>query len=78
MVSPEAVVLTFPREVAHALLASQMAEFEYILEELAAFAGEGLDCVRLASWVRLEKYRLKEAVRVRERVAYLVVEGECR
>jgi CRP-like cAMP-binding protein len=81
VVSPEATVLAVPREVLHSLLVHQMAEFDHILRELATFAGstaEGLDRVRLAPLVRLEKYRMKEVVRARERVGYLVVEGECR
>lgn len=43
---------------------------------MASFAGittEGLDRVRLAPLLKLEKYRLKEAVKARPEVAYLIV-----
>jgi hypothetical protein len=80
VVSPEATVVCIPKETVNSLLAQQMAELDYILQQLASFAHtlEGLDRMRLAPFVRLEKYRAKEAVRVRERVGYLVARGECR
>ena len=53
---------------------------DYILEQLATFANisEGIDRMKLAPYVRLEKYRGKEVVKIREKVGYLVVRGECR
>lgn len=81
VVSPDAAVLSIARETLHVLMAQQMTEFSFILQELAAFAGvpaEILERTKLAPFVRLQKYRLKETVKVRQRIVYLIVKGECR
>lgn len=59
----------------------QINELNFILEELAKFAEskpEALERGKLAPLVWLEKYRLKETVKIRQKVGYLIVDGECR